>query len=206
MNNSSIGKDSPSMGDCSSIATDTTHELSPISPFEGNRRRRTSMLAHIEQAPSMTRSQLLIPCLDHDSEVVEPQRVSLWNSNAMRTICISVALAYLFNNRTILYAIPLSLFFETAKVLLKWRNFVTGDLQLKQVRSHLANHQKLIMKELKRTQHGGFIRRRQEVFAARMAFASTGHVKHYIEEKGDAIRQRARDEHTRLMSMYGAQP
>jgi hypothetical protein len=206
MNISSIAKDSPSTGDCSSVATDTTHELSPVSPFEGNRHRRTSLLTHIEQSPSMTRSQLMIPCLDHDADVVEPQRVSLWTSNAMKTIFISVILACLLNNRTILYAIPLSLFFETAKVLTKWRNFVTGDLQVKQVRSHLANHQKLIMKELKRTQHGGFIRRRQEAFAARMAFASTGYVKHYIEEKADAIRQRARDEHARLMSMYDAQP
>jgi hypothetical protein len=104
------------------------------------------------------------------------------------------------------YAVLLYLFFETAKVLLKWRSFIAADPQIQQARSHLANHHKLVMKELRRTQRGGFIRRRQEVIAARIAFASTGYVKQYIEEKADAIRQRARDEHARFMSMFGALP
>lgn len=206
MSSKTINKDSPSTGDCSSIATDTTHELSPLSPFEGNPCRRRSILTHVQQSPPMTRSQLMLPCLDHDVEVVEPQSSSLWTSNLMKTVFVSVTLAWIFKNLTLLYAIPAYLFFETATVLLKWRDFVADDPQMRQARSHLVNHHKLIMKELGRTQRGGFIRRRQEAIAARMAFASTGYVTRYIEEKAVAIRQRARDEHARFMSMYISQP
>ena len=189
--------------DCSSVSTDETHESSPFTPIDDNRPRRQSLMTMIDRLPPERKTQLLLPDLDHDIDIVKPPKFSIWTSKFMTTVYMIVAGALVFRDHRLLYAIPLYILFEALKVVKKWKNFVAEDPQLKVARSHFSGHMRIVMKEVNKSKEGGYIRRRQEAIVTGMSGTSLSYARDYLSQQSDAIRRRVRDEHMRSMTKYG---
>lgn len=190
-------------GDCSSVSTDETHESSPFTPIHENRPRRQSLMTMIDRLPSERRTELLLPDLDHDVDLVKPQKISIWTSKFMTTMYIFTAVAFALRNHRLLYAIPLYVLYEALQVILKWKNFVADDPQLKVARSHISGHMRIVTKEANKSKEGGYIRRRQEAFVAGMSGTSLTYAHEFLARQSDAIRRRVMDERRRTMVSYG---
>jgi hypothetical protein len=111
--------------------------------------------------------------------------------------------AFVFNRRDILYAIPLILLLETIKLLLKWTKYLAEDPYVVRARKSYAGHRKLIKSELKKTQDGGFLRRKQEMVMGSVSYMSRGYWMDYLDKKSSAISNRAKEEIQRKLASFG---
>lgn len=186
---------------CSSVSTASTHELTPL-PLH-DRPRRQSLMMMIERVPSAQKIQLLLPHLDHDVVMEEPSKINIWTSTFMTTLYAIAAVALVFRNVLILYAIPFIFFFETIRVIMKWKIFVAEDPQVLKARSYLGSHMKQVRKELTKSKDGGYLRRRQEALVAGMSGTSLAYAHEFFERQATAIRLRISEEHKRSVSLYG---
>jgi hypothetical protein len=200
-----------------SFGTEATHqgEMSP-SPVPrrdlrgGEDSRRQRRLLRMQRAVRNTAShqgtpsQLFMPNLDAETEAMEQHKASLWDSQFMLAVYVSVAASCLCKTLYFLYGIPLFLLFQMGLLVFKWSHFIGDDPQMKKAIEGWGRHQQQAMQELHRSNEGGFIRRRQEVIMAGISYNSMFHWQNYFVRQAHAIDQRNRNIFKERIAQYKA--
>lgn len=118
-----------------SYRTEDTHqgEMSP-SPvprrdLRGGDSRRRLMKQRMRKTASHqgSPSQLFMPNLDAETEAIHPRKASLWDSQFMLTVYVSVAASNLFKSPYFMYGIPIFLLFQMVLIVFKWSHFIGDD-------------------------------------------------------------------------------